>query len=826
MTETFLAWQRSEMSTLAGPTYVEGRMRGELVVTLDDGAARDGTAPFLFAGPQDVRALQAGVIVGRKPSPGTLDAEVTRVAHIELSDPGLPWRYTPFPNAADLQPWLVLVVGTTDQEVIVDGATVRILQSALVAHPLAASARWAHVHEIPGATIARILSPRHLEENTAYTAVLVPAIIAGTGASPPQPAWTDGTPEVTLPCHDHWRFRTRDDVDDFRSIAQRLEPLTTAEEDALRAAGFGSAAITVRGRDDPVLHLGGALRAVDDPPSESLSDHVGVADEVETLAALSESHGRWVLGLPRYDEPWTAPGTPVPADGWRHQLRLDPRHRGTAGLGAWAAIAWQDRIAAGAARQAGELAVLAERVRNLSLGLHAARRLWTRRLPADPRAAFAVVAPMLSRIPVADGVVALDRLAGRTSRLVPALFSSGARRMLRPRNALARVAGGGAARLPALIEAAATRCVQPPEPLPGQRELAEMGADPARREQVAGMLRQAGGGFLEQAMQAMPAETREPVRGLGDIFEFSSDELVGRLHRPPVEIPCAPVADVGALATSVLVGIDPTVARPVVVGRVLDGITGIREPELADPDLALELNIPLWSFLQENAPDWLLPGGGELPIDRVHAVSTNPEFVDAFLLGANHRALGELRWRNLPLVTGWTPLRRFWQRIEKDGGAPSTDIRPVLDILTPPSPGVPIWSDTSVLGDPSHALDIGAQLVVILHTELFRRYPSTIVYLMQNPGGTAVWQDDVDAIMNPRIWPNLTGSLHPELVFFGFPKPPDAGKDHWLVLEEPPPGFRFKAPTAAQGGITNGAAYAKATLNQPIRAFFGKLLPQ
>ncbi|RMB61511.1 hypothetical protein [Tessaracoccus antarcticus] len=827
MTETFFAWQRSGVSALAGPTYAEGRMQGELVVTLDDGAARDGSAPFLFAGPQDVLSLQAGVIVGRKPAPGTLDAEITRVAHIELSDPGLPWRYTPLRNQPLLRPWLVLVVGTTGQEVIVDGATVRILNTALVAHPLTNSAGWAHVHAIPGATIARILSPRQLAANASYTAVLVPAIVPGTGANPPQVAWRDGTPEVTLPCHDHWSFRTRDDTDDFRSIAQRLEPLTTAEEEALQSAGFGRAVVTVRGRDDPVLQLGGALSAVDKPPSEPLSDHVGIAEEVEKLAELSEVHGgRWVLGLPRFDEPWAAPGTPVPVSGWRRQLRVDPRHRGTAGLGAWAAIAWQEKIAAGAAQQSGELAVLAERVRNLSLGLHAARRLWTRRLPADPRAAFAVVAPMLSRLPVDGGAVALDRLAGRTSRLVPALFSSGARRMLRPRNALARVAGPGATSLPALIDAAATKCVPPPEPLPGQYELAKAASDPAAREKGANMLRQAGNAFLEVAMEALPQDSKESVGNLPELLRQLSEDTLGRVARPPVEVECSPVADMGALANSVLGGIDPMVARPVVVGRVLDGITGIRQPELAPPDLALELNIPLWSFLQENSPDWLLPGGGELPIDRVHAISTNPEFVDAFLLGANHRALGELRWRNLPLVTGWTPLRRFWQRIDDDGAGPTTDVRPVLDILTGPSPGAPIWTDTSALGDPSHSVGIGAQLVVVLHTELFRRYPATIVYLMLNPGGTATWQDDVDKIVNPRILPNLTGSLHPELVFFGFPLPPTAGKDHWLVLEEPPPGFRFTPPTAAQGPMTDGAAYAKATLNKPIRAFFGKLLPQ
>lgn len=825
MAERFLAWQRPAMSALAGPAYAEGRMKGELVVTLDDGIARDGSAAFLFAGPQDVRALHTGVVIGRKPSPGTLDAEITRVAHIELSDPGLPWRYAPFPNSpTGIQPWLVLVVGTAGQEIIVDSGTVRILNSALREHPLDASAGWAHVHEIPGGAIARILSPRQLAPDTSYTAVLVPATVSGGGVNRPQPAWTAGTPEITLSCHDHWNFRTRDDVDDFRSIASRLEPLNPTEEQALRTAGFGRATITVRGRPDPVLHLAGALIATDNPPADEVPDDTAV--EVDALAELSQARGRWVLGLPRYDEPWAAPNTPVPADGWRRQLRVDPRHRGTAGLGAWAAIAWQDRIAAGAAQQAGELTILAERVRNLSLGLHAVRRQWTRRLPADPMTAFAVVAPMLARLPVDGGAVALDRLSGRTSRLVPALFSSGARRLLRPRTALARVTAPGATSLPALIEAAATRCVPPPDALPGQQELAERAADPAEREHAAGTLRQAGSAFLEQALQSMPGQTREPIGTLAEIFGQVGEELIDRLQRPPVEVRCAPITDLGTLASSVLAGIDPTVPRPVVVGRVLDGITGIRPPELAAPDLALELDIPLWSFVKQNAPDWLLPGGGELPIDRVHAVATNPEFVDAFLVGANHRALGELRWRNLPLVTGWTPLRRFWQRIDDAGNGPATDIRPVLDILNPPSPGTPVWTDTSALGAPSHAVGLEAQLVVILHTELFRRYPATIVYLMNNPGGTATWQDDVDKLSTPKIWPNLTGTLHPELVFFGFPVPPSAGKDHWLVLEEPPPGFRFTVPTAAQRGITNAATYAKSTLNQPIRAFFGKLLPQ
>ena len=828
MAETFFAWRRPAITDLAtAGAFAAGRLVGRLKVTLaDEGGPLEGNADFLFASPADVRGLQGGVVVGRKPAPGTLDAEVTRVAHVELSDAGLPWRYSPVANApTGVRPWMVLVVGITGVEVFVENGRARILRAALDEHSLERSAAWAHVHDLPGRSIARILSPRALPQGKWLTAALVPAYLPGDGAAGPRPAWDAAVREVTLPCFDAWQFRTIDEDDDFQAIANRLSSLDAAEEAALSAAGFGRAEIAPEAESDDRLDLHGALGVVpkpEDPPLEALPD--AVAGRVEALAKLSEQAGRWVLGLPRYDEPWAEPGAGVPAEGWRRQLRNDPRGRGVAGLGAWAAIAWQDRIGEGAARQAGALALLAERVRNLTLGLRGTRSQWLRRLPADPVTALTVVAPMLARVPSDESTVA-EVLAGRTSRLVSALFSSAVRRMLRPRTALGRIAAPGANALPALFEVAATRCPPPPEPLPGQKELPSLVASPDNRERARARLAQEGSGFVETALGQMPDGTVEETRGVVRLFDERGEALVGQLLRPESPDDCFPIADFGVVARSVLDGISPMVERPVVVARVLDGFTGVRQPELAPPDLALELDIPLWSFLKAEAPDWLLPGAGKVPEDRLLALQTNPDFVDAFLVGANCRALGELRWRNIPIVAGWTPLRRFWQRIDDAGSGPAVDIRPVLDILTPPAPGAPIWTDDSALGAASHQRDgAGPRLVILLHTELFRRYPTTLVYLLPNPGGTVTWQQDVETIATAPVWPNLSGALNPELVYFGFPLPPDAGADHWLVLEEPPPGYRFKTPTAAQLGMTDAAAYANATLYLPVRAFFGKLL--
>ena len=847
MQEQFRAWQRPQISERATGPMIHARRSAELVIELADGLGGDqGRAPFLLAGPQDVLTLTPAAVIGRKPAPGTQDAEVTRVAHVELAEPDLPWRYSPEPiaPAGGVKPWLVLVVGETGMEVTtVENNRVKLTGAVFATHELARSAAWAHVHETPGRPISRILCPRTLAEGKDWTAAVVPAWrVVGDDLVP---AWDASTRELTLPCFDSWRFRTVAEDDDFRAIAQRLMPLTPQEQAALEASGFGRATITARPpgrrrgpgaeRGAKTLPLSGALGITPAPAVTALPQ--SVATRTQALAAVTEHEGRWVLGLPRYDEPWTARPYPAPAGGWRRQLREDPRHRGVAGLGAWAAISWQDRIADGATAQAGALALLAERVRNLAIGLRAARSQWERRVSEYSGDALAVLGPMLGRIPTSETTSVLDELSHRTPWLVPALFSSAARRMLRPRSPLARAAAPGGTRLPALIEVATWHCTADPPELPGQEDIPGLVGDPGTVEQAAESLSSPdhAGDLLERLAAVTGHDPGFDVGQLAGSFDYATGhELFGWIAgRDADEDPrrvCRPV-DMDGVGDSVCKAVDPTRDRPVIIDRVFDGVTGLREPALAAPDLALELNIPLWSFLRDASPDWLLPGAGTFPLDRVRALQTNPEFVDAFLIGANQQSLGELRWRNVPITAGWTPLRRFWQRISDDGTKPATDIRPVLDITSPPVPGAPTWGDASSLGDAAHQSGAPpAMLVVLLHTELFRRYPATQVYLVRAAAGPDPWggePPDADSPATVRVHPNLNGSLHPELVFFGFPLPPSAASSHWLVLEEPPPGFRFRAPSNVPGldpNLTDGATYAVRTLNRPIRAFFGNLL--
>ena len=214
----------------------------------------------------------------------------------------------------------------------------------------------------------------------------------------------------------------------------------------------------------------------------------------------------------------------------------------------------------------------------------------------------------------------------------------------------------------------------------------------------------------------------------------------------------------------------------------------------------------------------MLPGAGDLPEDSVVALATNPTFVESLLVGANHQASAELRWRNIPLVTRWSPLRKFWQR-----AAGELDIMPIKS-----------WPTADSLGDASLVPDgHGAEAVVAFRTSLFRRYPATVVYLYPQTGNWTA-PAATDDLTPKRIEPVFTGTIGKDITFFGFPVAPEALADHWVVLEEPPAGYRFYSvgttpplpaaqPPAGDPDATS-AFFAYRRFAVPVRVLIGKLL--
>jgi hypothetical protein len=207
----------------------------------------------------------------------------------------------------------------------------------------------------------------------------------------------------------------------------------------------------------------------------------------------------------------------------------------------------------------------------------------------------------------------------------------------------------------------------------------------------------------------------------------------------------------------------------------------------------------------------MLPGAGDLLDGDVVALATNPVFVESLLVGANHQTTAELRWRNIPLTTRWSPLRKFWQRKNGD-----VDIEPIKR-----------WPAVDPLGSPA-LVPPGrtAEAVVAFRTTLFRRYPATVVYLYPQENEWTAPSPTVPLDLAKRKSPTFTGTIGKDITFFGFAVKPDDLLTHWVVLEEPPAGYRFyhRLEPSLPGPDLQSARFARRRFAVPVRVLLGKLL--
>jgi hypothetical protein len=866
----FLSWVRPQVGSLVTGQH-GGRGQAASSITLTESGADGPTGrtetrsvPFLLAGPADVAGLQPGAIVRRYPAPGTLDHESDRCPYVELADPTLPWRYTPAktPTDANLHPWLVLVVGQEGSELTLAGGQVTIEVSAqqdaqALGNP-SSPYRFAHVQQdAAGHHVTRVLSRRPLQPGTAYLAVVVPAWDAAGARS-----WT-GAAAVTVPAFDSWRFTTAVPAGSFEELAARLHPGQAPDSTGRARLRYPRLAAA------PELGALGALVARRD-------DHDVVEDPLPPdvqadLAALQlpahDPQGRPIVALPRYGEAW--PATTPEQSPWKDSLNLDPRHRGIAGLGLEVAIRTQEQLVADVLANLGAVREARQRVRHLALGLAASRSLWQRRVPAEPAALLWLLGPALNRLVTDDGSV--GELATADHRtLARGTFSAAARRVVRA--GPARTTLAAAAPTPSSLVTSANRAPPPPPatingvPMDqaamhafdaARRQTMHLGrvrptalldaaaalvaatptaVRPAATRVVAAMRQAAQAGRAVPWGQALAtlassdatvvAQRRDPTTaqdalsrdlfGLHDKFADVADdadlvEMLATLGPLTPDDPAVQPVAVDALATGVAAAFDPsTDAAPAAV-RVLATIAGGVDPDqpLAPPEPCVGLDRPAWADLAEAFGEWLLPGIGQLDDNCVVPLATNPVFIDAYLAGLNTQLLGELRWRNIPIATGCTPIRRFWDRADTATGQRGDDIV-----------GVASWTPTSTLGDPTHLAPgaTGRELVIAVRGELLLRYPTTLVYLLSAvpPGATTANFDADPAESAVRVLPAFRGRVGADVVFFGFPTVEDTAlADHWLVLEEPPAGYRFA--NDVQTPATTGHDWAVATLAQPVR---------
>lgn len=854
---TFYGWWRPPgAAAVSSGAITAGRLAATLQLTAIDldnpsDSASQAIEYDLF-GPGDVTGLASGAVAHTYPSPGARNVELDKAVHAELGAPDLPWRHTVvLPVGQALRPWLVLLVGTTN-EIELIGATARLQPSVLDAHPLAASARGAHVEQdSSGRTISRLISSRALSADRDHVAVVVPALTAAGG-----PAWsTPAVGRIELAAFYHWTFRTRAGGD-FAALARRLKMRPADPQLGSADVEYGPLPAI------PAMAVRGALTPPGPTPPAAVPPDV--AADVAALTAPLGDAAHPVLGLSDHAGPWPSDPSGAAQPGWRDELHADHRVRAVAGIGTEAAIVNQDLLAREAARLAGAYEEAADRLRRLSLGLLASRSLWRRRVPVDESRRMGILGPALRDVLTATGPVA-EVLEHGDRGLEGSLFSSAAQRALRRRGAGApepqdpRASGVGAAlRVAAAAPPRRERSVAESmhtdvfsretgrtaiddalvRPTPGSKALHATVAGLAAAFDRRGLDRDtvsfldAGlGGVLQRLDAGRPAAilpmlrlldagarpSPERIRVLAAALETEpdSDDLaeLGTMIARPSRQPVATALDLDRAGAQIAVAFDPTVARPTIVDRVLGGVIDADGAVDADPtgpvELAPDLDLPAWGFLRDNAPEWLLPGGGTIPADTVVVLTTNPAFVDTFLLGLNAQLIAELRFRNYPLIPGWTPVRTFWDRGNAATAAVDDDIVPIGT-----------WPVDSVFGDDTHQTPSAssADLVVLFNTALFREYPGTLVYLVpaqRTAAGELDWTNG--PTFETRQFPTFQGRVTSDLTFFGFDLDPALVVERWIVLEETVTGRRFVNAATRPSTATNGAALARDTISRPRR---------
>lgn len=236
------------------------------------------------------------------------------------------------------------------------------------------------------------------------------------------------------------------------------------------------------------------------------------------------------------------------------------------------------------------------------------------------------------------------------------------------------------------------------------------------------------------------------------------------------------------------------------------------EPIMAAPTFLR----PMYRALEAYDRDWLVPGLGLLPdADFVTVLSTNSEFMEAFLVGLSDEMGRELLWRNYPTDRRGTYFRRFWR--------PRTDD---LDGHVHAFPRTPLGSHISLgQGD--------GRAVIVVKSELVRRFPDLIIQAVRNQSG-----DQAAPVFETPTEPQQTAPelfaehLEPDIALVGLDlsvQELDEDDDWWILIAEHPSATRFERPQDAElpdsqvhldDTAPHAAQYASDHLHDPVRVAF------
>jgi hypothetical protein len=792
-TYRFYSWLRQGLlAGLSGPGIsspgTAGRLALPVRLTVNERAPIDVNVQL--HGPGDITGLDAREIIRTEPHAHMTDFEPNYFPAIEFDRPDFPWLFTPASpdSARRLRPWICLIVVPRERATLKTNPQrpLPAITCALEDLPdLDQSWAWAHaqivasqsatpdpsphatlqklLHDHPERTLSRLLAPRRLDPNTAYYACLVPTYDVGrkAGLGEPitpedeqtlKPAWVKNAAPgpVTLPVFFQWEFRTGL-AGDFESLARRLKaqslPSTVGLRPVdIRTPGWGMPTL-LSGAPGSLLDLGGALltpetqpRAWPDQPRKTFQLALGAI--LNAPAAMAGTSGApALLGPPLYGQWYVDRDSLPPADQPPHWFRdLNLDPR--------------HRIAAGIGTTV---------IRNEQEPLMASA--WDQ-LEQERR----------------------DRQRLKRAQLAEAVGDSLSKKhfaALDPARLL-QLTG------PALRTLTGTATSPTPPPTITNNLLS---GHPA----VTGAFRRltrAHGPIASHAatLDALRLPATSPASTAGQAFRPLMQFAVATKQRQAPAL-----REWSELKVEMLWRLAP---KEAVLAAVKKTMPTVENTELTT--FAPSFPQPMYEPLRDYAPDLLLPGMDQVPSNTIALLKTNPELIEAYMVGLNHEMSRELLWRGFPTDQRGTYFRQFW-----DAGGdelPSTDAEREarFDITR-----ITSWAADSRLGSHSARGSAVGQMVLLIRGDLLRRYPRAMVYALES-----VWSADGTRreLGTVERYPIFRATQAPDITMLGFPltEADVRGADNkvgghpgwFFVLQEQPTEPRFGMDVATTYGGT------------------------
>jgi hypothetical protein len=780
------------------------------------------TKDMRLYGPADVTAIDPRQIVRIQPRHLTTNFESNCFPLIEFDRPDFPWLFTPAKPGADerLRPWICLVVVRKQEGVTLGRVETSPLPVLEIRSPVRVSAElpnldeswaWAHaqvvgsssdtltdvknvIESAPARTVSRLMAPRRLDPDVAYMACVVPAFDVGrkaglglpvTGEDLAQlaPAWlptTPTTPPFQVPVYFSWEFTTGPEGD-FESLARDLQPRPLPKTVGIRPLNVQEPGFNLP--SGGVLPMKGILK----PPEPADVQPTVVPEPLrKELAKL--------LNAPANMLPTSASGDPIvappiygssypPRDRvvvnnvpphWINELNLDPRDRVAASFGTRIVQEDQEHLMASAWQQVDAIQKENQERRRRQLAEANRQSTWDRhvsRLNQD--GLLQVTGVSLSKVavvaPEGQRTVAWQ-ISGSEA---PGFQSAILRRVARPRGPINR----RALTLPVLqMQVQARPMVKLMNALPDV--IRKIPPRPTRipvgtMVTIKKVSDNAGTPQIDQAKVVPAGIPATPIpRGQRPQF-FEIKETQGQSRRSIDNNFSAPeprlIAEFRLAARAHLSKAVRSRVKPIIVRRIPDtatltnrlksrllDVTKVHGPSAAAARSSAENEVlahpqfpaPMSERLIELAPDFLLPGLDDVPPNTVTLVQPNARFIEAFMVGLNHEMGRELLWREYPTDQRGTYFRFFWNR------------RGATQQQQPMTPinrwDLPLGRNPSGAGNPD-------QLVLLVRGELFRRYPTAVIYAAKATG----------TLTNPKLtpeerYPLFRGSAPPDVTFFGF----------------------------------------------------------